>query len=349
MINGKRKYELSGRRKATLLMLVVLIITVFLFILDIVLGSVSIKLKDIVDVLLNKSDSEIYSIIVKFRIPKAFTAFLAGISLSVSGLQLQTIFRNPMAGPYVLGISAGASLGVAVLILGFSDYFTAKSLELLGSWSIAAAAWMGAGIVIVIIMLISLKIKDILAILILGIMLSGGISSVVSIMQYFSSETMLKSYVIWTMGSLGNLSSQQLQVMAVCVTAGLIISFFSLKMLNAMLIGEVYAGTLGVNIKRARIIIFTSTSLLTGTVTAFCGPIGFIGVAVPHIARMFFKTSDHRVLLPSVVLIGGSVMLASDIISQLPGSERVLPVNAVTSLIGIPVVIWAILKTRKYA
>lgn len=349
MVNTNAKYRLSGRNRTKILLLTIFLLTALLFSLDIILGSVTIKLKDIFDVLLNKSDSEIYSVIVKFRIPKAITALLVGVSLSVSGLQMQTIFRNPMAGPYVLGISSGASLGVAVLILGFSDYFTAKSLELLGNWSLAAASWAGAGIVMVIIMLISIKIKDILAILILGIMLSGGISSIVSIMQYFSSETMLKSYVIWTMGSLGNVSSEQLEVMALCIAAGLIISIFSLKMLNAILLGETYAETLGVNIKKARILVFVSTSLLAGTVTAFCGPVGFIGIAVPHIARMIFKTSDHRVLMPSVILAGASLMLVSDIISQLPGSERVLPVNAVTSLIGIPVVIWVILKTRKYA
>lgn len=349
MVNTNAKYRLSGRNRTKILLLTIFFLTTLLFSLDIILGSVTIKLKDIFDVLLNKSDSEIYSVIVKFRIPKAITALLVGVSLSVSGLQMQTIFRNPMAGPYVLGISSGASLGVAVLILGFSDYFTAKSLELLGNLSLAAASWAGAGIVMVIIMLISIKIKDILAILILGIMLSGGISSIVSIMQYFSSETMLKSYVIWTMGSLGNVSSDQLEVMALCIAAGLIISIFSLKMLNAILLGETYAETLGVNIKKARILVFVSTSVLAGTVTAFCGPVGFIGIAVPHIARMIFKTSDHRVLMPSVILAGASLMLVSDIISQLPGSERVLPVNAVTSLIGIPVVIWVILKTRKYA
>ncbi|HOU31518.1 MAG TPA: iron ABC transporter permease [Bacteroidales bacterium] len=349
MVNTNAKYRLSGRNRTKILLLTIFLLTALLFSLDIILGSVTIKLKDIFDVLLNKSDSEIYSVIVKFRIPKAITALLVGVSLSVSGLQMQTIFRNPMAGPYVLGISSGASLGVAVLILGFSDYFTAKSLELLGNWSLAAASWAGAGIVMVIIMLISIKIKDILAILILGIMLSGGISSIVSIMQYFSSETMLKSYVIWTMGSLGNVSSEQLEVMALCIAAGLIISIFSLKMLNAILLGETYAETLGVNIKKARILVFVSTSMLAGTVTAFCGPVGFVGIAVPHIVRMIFKTSDHRVLMPSVILAGASLMLVSDIISQLPGSERVLPVNAVTSLIGIPVVIWVILKTRKYA
>lgn len=329
--------------------LILVSLTIMLFVLDILVGSVTIRLPEIFDALLGRSESEISSIIIKFRVPKAITAMLAGMALSVSGLQMQTIFRNPMAGPYVLGVSAGASLGVAVVILGFAGYFSTGYIKLTGSWLLAASAWIGSGVVLVIILYISLKIRDILAVLIIGIMLSGGISSVVSVMQYFSSETMLKSYVIWTMGSLGNLSSQQLQVMALCVAVGIILSFFSVKMLNAMLLGETYAITLGLNIIGARIIVFTGTSLLAGTVTAFCGPIGFIGMAVPHLARIILKTSDHRILLPSVILLGSCVMLASDIISQLPGSEMVLPVNAVTSLIGIPVVIWVILRTRKYS
>ncbi|MGQ9619880.1 MAG: iron chelate uptake ABC transporter family permease subunit [Bacteroidales bacterium] len=320
-----------------------------MFALDIILGSVSISVTDVIKALFNRSDSEVYSIIVKFRMPKAITALLVGIALSVSGLQMQTVFRNPMAGPYVLGISAGASLGVAFIILGFSGYFNTASMKTIGNWALAAAAWFGAGIVMIIIMYISLKVKDILAVLILGIMLSAGISSIVSIMQYFSSESMLKSYVIWTMGSLGNLTSQQLQVMTICIMAGFLLSLISVKILNATLLGETYAGTLGVNLKIARIIVFTGTSLLAGTVTAFCGPIGFIGIAVPHITRIFLKTSDHRILLPFVALIGGTVMLASDIISQLPGSDKILPVNAVTSLIGIPVIVWVILRTKRYS
>jgi iron complex transport system permease protein len=198
-------------------------------------------------------------------------------------------------------------------------------------------------------MFISSRVKDIMTILILGIMLSSGISAIVIIMQYFSNETMLKAYVIWTMGSLGNLTSSQLNVLLICVSVGVLLSLFSAKMLNALLLGENYAGSIGLNVRLARVVIFACTSIMAGSVTAFCGPIGFIGIAVPHIARILFKTSDHKILIPGTILTGGAVMLASDIISQLPGSDSVLPVNAVTSLIGIPVVIWVILRNRKYS
>jgi iron complex transport system permease protein len=199
------------------------------------------------------------------------------------------------------------------------------------------------------IMAISSRVKDIMTILILGIMLSSGISAIVTILQYFSNETMLKAYVIWTMGSLGNLTTSQLNVLLICVSVGLIMSLFSSKMLNALLLGENYASSIGLNIRFARTVIFLCTSILAGSVTAFCGPIGFIGIAVPHIARILFRTSDHKVLIPGTILIGGAIMLISDIISQLPGSESVLPVNAVTSLIGIPVVIWVILRKGSYS
>ena len=201
----------------------------------------------------------------------------------------------------------------------------------------------------IIIMVISLRVRNILTVLVLGIMLSSGISAIVSIMQYFSNESLLKAYVIWTMGSLGNLTSQQLGIMVLSMSAGIFLSLISIKMLNALHLGENYAGSIGLNIRFARIIIFTGTSILSGAVTAFCGPIGFIGIAVPHIARIIFRTSDHRVLLPSVIILGAVVMLASDIISQLPGYDKVLPVNSVTSLVGIPVVIWVILRNRRYS
>jgi iron complex transport system permease protein len=282
-------------------------------------------------------------------LPKAITALTVGVALSLSGLQMQTVFRNPMAGPYVLGISSGASLGVAFVILGFSSNITPDSLNGLGNWILVAASWVGAGAVMLLIMVISSKVKDIMTILILGIMLSSGISAIVTIMQYFSNETMLKAYVIWTMGSLGNLTANQLNVLLISVSAGVILSLFSSKMLNALLLGENYASSIGLNVRFARVVIFICTSILAGSVTAFCGPIGFIGIAVPHIVRILFKTSDHKVLIPGTILMGGAVMLISDIISQLPGSESVLPVNAVTSLIGIPVVIWVILRNRKYS
>ena len=326
-----------------------LFLVVSFFILDIFFGSVSIRASEVIKAIFINNGSNFETIIFKFRLPKAITALTVGIALSLSGLQMQTVFRNPMAGPYVLGISSGASLGVAFVILGFSGNISPDSLKGLGNWILVAAAWAGAGAVMILIMFISSRVKDIMTILILGIMLSSGISAIVTIMQYFSNETMLKAYVIWTMGSLGNLTSSQLNVLLISVSVGVTLSLISAKMLNALLLGEYYAGSIGLNVRFARGVIFACTSILAGSVTAFCGPIGFIGLAVPHIARILFKTSDHKILIPGTILTGGAVMLASDIISQLPGSESVLPINAVTSLIGIPVVIWVILRNRKYS
>jgi iron complex transport system permease protein len=328
---------------------VLIFLLIILFCLDIFFGSVSIKVSEVLKALFSETENSYETIILKFRLPKAITALIVGIGLSLSGLQMQTVFRNPMAGPYVLGISSGASLGVAFVILGFSASISPGSISGFGNWILVASAWAGAGVVMVLIMFISARVKDIMTILILGIMLSSGISAFVTIMQYFSSESMLKAYVIWTMGSLGNLTSGQLNVLIISISAGIILSLISTKMLNALLLGESYAASIGLNIKAARTLIFICTSILTGSVTAFCGPIGFVGIAVPHIARIVFKTSDHKILIPGTIILGGAVMLASDIISQLPGSENVLPVNSVTALIGIPVVIWVIFRNQKYS
>jgi iron complex transport system permease protein len=347
---NRNKADLNPNGKENKLIFISLFLLVLImFTLDIFFGSVSIKPGEIIRALFAHADTNIETIIYKFRIPKAITALIVGIALSVSGLQMQTVFRNPMAGPYVLGISSGASLGVAFVILGFSTSYGPDSLHGLGTWVLVAASWLGAGAVMLLIMFISVRIRDIMTVLILGIMLASGISAIVSIMQYFSNETMLKAYVIWTMGSLGNLTTQQLQVLIISIAAGVLLSVLSVKMLNALLLGENYAGSIGLNISIARTLIFAGTSILAGSVTAFCGPIGFIGIAVPHIARIIFRTSDHRMLIPATILLGGTIMLLSDIISQLPGSESVLPVNSVTSLVGIPVVIWVIIRNRKYS
>ena len=338
----------SGRYTRLIFLGLALIVVLFL-ILDIFLGSVNIKPSDVLRAIFNHTNSNLETIIIKFRLPKAITALTVGVALSLSGLQMQTVFRNPMAGPYVLGISSGASLGVAFVIMGFSASISPDNISGLGNWILVAASWIGAGAVMLLIMIISSRVKDVITVLILGIMLSSGISAIVMIMQYFSSESMLKSYILWTMGSLGNLTSGQLNVLLISVATGVILSMFSSKMLNALLLGENYAGSIGLNVKFARTVIFVCTSILAGSVTAFCGPIGFIGIAVPHIVRLLFRTSDHRILIPGTILTGGAVMLISDIISQLPGSESVLPVNAVTSLIGIPIVIWIILGNRKYS
>ncbi len=340
----------SGRKRSyPSLFILLLIVTAGFFILDIFLGSVSVGHKDVFSAIFHPSGNQTDIIILKFRIPKALTALLTGIALSMSGLLMQTVFRNPMAGPYVLGISSGASLGVAIVILGFSPLFSSASTGSGGNWLLVISAWAGAGAVMLLIMIISSRVKDIMTILILGLMLSSGISALVTILQYFSNENLLKAYVIWTMGSLGNLTSNQLIVLTITISAGLIIGFSTVKMLNALLLGENYAGSLGLNVRRARTLIFISTSILAGSVTAFCGPIGFIGIAVPHIVRMIFRTSDHRVLIPGTILAGSAIMLLCDVISQVPGSENVLPVNAITSLVGIPVVIWVILRNRKYS
>jgi len=336
-------------RRTRLLFAALILLLIAFLILDVFFGSVSISPSEVIKALFTQTGSNLETIILKFRLPKAITALTVGIALSLSGLQMQTIFRNPMAGPDVLGISSGASLGVAFVILGFSSGLSPENISGLGNWVLVAASWAGAGAVMFLIMIISSRVKEIMTILILGIMLSAGISAVVTIMQYFSNESMLKAYVIWTMGSLGNLTESQLSVLLISVSFGLILSLVSVKMLNALLIGENYARSIGLNIKLARVLIFACTSILAGSVTAFCGPIGFIGIAVPHLARIVFKTSDNMILVPGTILIGGSMMLLSDIISQLPGSESVLPINSVTSLIGIPIVIWIILHNRKYS
>jgi len=336
------------RRRSGLIFTCLIVLLIVAFLLDLFLGSVNIKPDEIVKALFGNSDEVSRRILMQFRLPKATTAILAGIALSISGLQMQTLFRNPMAGPYVLGLSSGASLGVAFIILGFSSNLSPDAIKGFGNWAIVASSWAGAGIVMILIMIISSRVKNIMTVLILGIMISSAIASVVSIMQYFSNETMLKTYIIWTMGSLGNLTSSQLNVMLISVITGILISLLSVKMLNAQLLGEEYARSIGLDVKLSRIVIITGTSILTGTITAFCGPIGFIGIAVPHLARIIFRTADHKILIPATILTGAIVMLLSDIISQMPGSDNVLPVNSVTALIGIPVVIWVILRDQKY-
>ncbi len=338
----------STGQKYLIFILLALLAGLF-FVLDIFLGSVTFTAGEVWNAIFSGGNDQLEMILFKFRFPKATTALLVGIGLSLSGLQMQTIFRNPMAGPDVLGITSGASLGVAFVILGFSVSISPQALEGFGNWILVAASWAGAGAIMIVILFIASRIKEIMTILILGIMLSSGISAIVILMQYFSSESLLKAYVIWTMGSLGNLTSDQLTVLSISVAVGIVLSFISSKMLNALLLGENYAGSIGLNVKLARVVVFACTSILAGSVTAFCGPIGFIGIAVPHMARILFRTSDHKILIPGTILIGGAVMLISDIISQLPGSEKVLPLNAVTSLIGIPVVIWVILRNRRYS
>ena len=268
-------------------------------------------------------------------------AILAGAALAVSGLQMQTLFRNPLAGPYVLGVSSGASLGVAFFLLGapLLGLAATPSLQLLGT---AGAAWIGSGLILMAVMALSRRIKDIMVILILGMMVGSAIGAVVEILQYLSSENALKSFVVWTMGSLGDVTATQLQMVIPAIAIGLILSVALIKPLNLLLLGENYARTMGLNIARSRRVIFLSTVLLAGTVTAFCGPIGFVGLAVPHLARMLFAAADHRVLIPASMMSGAVVMLLCDIISK----TMALPINTVTALLGIPIVIFVVVRNR---
>jgi iron complex transport system permease protein len=332
-----------------ILLFVLVCLVLFFFIADILIGPVKVPFKNIVGVIFASESANLAwkTIIIDFRLPKALTAVLAGAALSVSGLQMQTVFRNPLAGPYVLGISSGASLGVALVVLGFSPLFEQGNINPLSTWVQIIAAWTGAAVVLLLIMAVSLRVRDIMTILILGVLFGSATSAIVSILQYFSHQSHLKAFVVWSMGNLGNVTNDQLMVLFVTVMAGLTMAVLSGKILNVMLLGEAYARSMGLNIMLSRTIIFLSTSILAGSVTAFCGPIGFIGIAVPHLTRMIFKSADHRLLIPAVILTGGAVMLLSDVLSQLPGSEYTLPINSVTALLGIPIVIWIILRNQK--
>jgi iron complex transport system permease protein len=335
-------------RRNIILISLLIILSFLFFIIDLLFGSVNIPYGEFIDIVVNNnSQSGFYSTISDFRLPKAIVATLAGAALAVSGLQMQTIFRNPLAGPYILGISSGAGLGVALLIIGFPGIAAVSYAVIFSQWAVAAAAWLGAALVLVVIMLVSIRIRDIMTILIFGMMFGSAASALISIMQYFGADSSVKSFVVWTMGNLGGVTNSQLQVMFPVITAGLLLVFLLPKNLNVLLLGENYARTMGLNVFRTRLLVFLSTSLLAGTVTAFCGPIGFIGIAVPHIARLVFRTANHFILIPGSVLLGVNVMLVSDIVSQLPGSGEVLPINSITALIGIPIVIWIIFRNQK--
>lgn len=319
------------------------LLLIALFLLDLRLGSISISIGEILDHVRGRSElsEQQLLILTKFRLPRIATALITGAALPACGLQMQTLFRNPLAGPYVLGISSGASFGAALVVLG------AGATGIVATWSLAVAAWIGAGTVMLLLLFVSQRIKDVMTILILGIMFSSGLAAVISIMQYFSEASALKSFVIWSMGSLGNVTGAQLNILAWTVLPLLLVTLAYSKMLNGLVLGEEYALTMGIRIQRTRTIIFVTTSILAGTITAFCGPIGFVGIAVPHMARFLMKQSDHRILMPASMLTGMVVMVFSDIISRLPGTEQILPINAVTSLIGIPVVIWLVVINRK--
>lgn len=326
----------------SILFIILSFAVIIFFAIDMATGTTNIPLNDVWAALTGGDcQPTTKKIILNIRLLKAIVALIAGAALSVSGLQMQTLFRNPLAGPYVLGISSGASLGVAIFILG-APLIGITGNSVFSALGIAGAAWVGAALVLAIIAAISARIKDIMVILILGIMFGSGISAIVQILQYLSNENALKTFVVWTMGALGDVTTLQLPLLLPAVIVGMILALLVIEPLNLLLLGESYARTLGLNISRSRQLIFISTTLLASTVTAFCGPIGFIGLAVPYLARFVFSDADHRILMPGSVLIGAIVMLLCDIVSKL----LTLPVNSITALMGIPIVIWIILRNK---
>ncbi len=327
------------------------VVLLLVFVIDLTLGSVAIPLQKILQILL-EGDSGNFAwnnIVLQIRLPQALTAILAGAALSLGGLHMQTLFRNPLAGPSILGITSGASLGVAVVMLASGSIVSAFSLAstgFVGSWLVIIASVTGAAFVLVLVLLISLRIHDNIVVLIIGMMVGNITIALVSIWQYFSEPEQIQEYLMWTFGSLGGVTHQHLTVLSICVGIGVLGSFMLTKTLNTLLLGENYAQSLGLTVKRARLLIITVTSLLAGSITAFCGPIGFVGIAVPHLTRSLFNSSDHHLLIPATIVFGAVLMLLCDIIAKVPGSHITLPINAVTALVGAPVVLLVIIQRK---
>jgi iron complex transport system permease protein len=324
--------------------LVLPILLVILFIVNISLGSVQIPLSETFQVLIGKTPTQPVwaDIIIDFRLTKAFTCILAGGALALGGLLMQTLFRNPLAGPDVLGLSSGASLAVALVMMtsGLGSLFS-------HSFTMALAASLGCTFIFLLVLGISHRVRDNISLLIIGLMIGAATSSIVSVLQFISKAEDQQYYLVWTFGTLSSLNWGEIQILTVAVIIGATISVFSIKSLNAWLLGDNYATSLGVSIKKSRLLIIIGTCILTGSVTAFCGPIAFVGLAVPHLARLIIDTTNHKILIPGVILSGGVVMLFCDILTRFPGSDFVLPINAITALIGAPVVIWVILRSKK--
>lgn len=316
--------------------------------LNISLGSVDIPALEVFNSIVGTSSkSSWHYIITNYRLPKAVTAIIAGGGLAISGLLMQTLFRNPLAGPFVLGLSSGASLGVAILILGAGAISGVFSTFLLSSWSLVIASALGSFLVLLAVLAVTLKVKDTMAILIIGLMFGSLTGAVVAVLSYFSDAQQLQQYIFWSFGSLGNQTWQGVAIISLCFFIGLLLSMYSAKSLNALLLGENYAKSMGLKIKKNMLVIILATSILAGGITAFVGPIAFVGLAVPHLTRQFIKTSNHFVLIPAVALSGAILMLVCDTIAQLPGTVYTLPINAITSLVGAPVVIWLLVRKRK--
>ncbi|NNC45869.1 MAG: iron ABC transporter permease [Winogradskyella sp.] len=338
--------SLSHTYRRNFLLLAILLIGVFL--LNISLGSVTIPISDIISGLFGSAENETHQFIISnYRLPKAISAIIVGSGLGISGLLMQTLFRNPLAGPFVLGISSGASLGVAVIVLGSGLLGGILAASLVSKWSVVIAASLGSFLVLLAVLVVSSKIRDTMAILIIGLMFGSITAAVVSVLSYFSSAEQLQQYIFWGFGSLSNLSWNEILIFFSLYFVGLVLSIASIKALDVLLLGENYSKSLGLSLKRSRFIIIVATSLLAGTITAFAGPIAFIGLAIPHLTRQLFKTSNHKILLPAVFLYGAIIMLICDSIAQVPGTDYILPINAITALVGAPVIIWLLVRQRK--
>lgn len=331
-----------------LLLLAVLVIVAF--VLDVALGPVRIPVLTVARQLLGygpEADTATAFIVHQIRLPKALTALAVGSGLAVSGLQMQTLFRNPLAGPSALGLTAGAGLGVALVMLtsgSVASTLAVRQLGLAGSWVLVLAATAGAALVMALVLALAARVRDNVVLLIVGLMVASVTGAIVSLWQYFSAPEQIQEYLLWTFGALGGVTGPHLTVLATVVVAGLVLALASAKPLNALLLGENYARSLGLRVRRSRTLIILSTSLLAGSITAFCGPIGFVGIAVPHLTRALLGTADHRLLLPGACLLGAALVLGCDCLAQLPGSQITLPINVVTSLLGAPVVLWVVLR-----
>lgn len=341
---------MNNPKRNTILFSLLFAVLVVLFFVNISLGSITIPFKEVYASLTGgqASKSTWEYIIINYRLPKAITAVLVGMGLSISGLLMQTLFRNPLAGPYVLGLSSGASLGVAFVILGASLLPSFLSVILLSPYGIVLASTLGSTTVLLLVLLVSQRLRDTMAILIVGLMFGSFTSAIVGVLTYFSSAEQLQKFTFWSMGNLGNLSWSSILILSICVLLGLSLSLLSIKPLNALLLGENYAKSMGLNFKKARLIIIFATSILAGSITAYAGPIAFIGLAVPHIAKLVFQTSNHSILFWATLLFGAGIMLICDVVSQMPGTEITLPINAITSILGAPVVIWLLVRKRSF-
>lgn len=337
------------RARHSILFLLISLGIVVAFVLDIMWGSVSLPASDVIDTLLGRGEHTTTSyVVLNFRLPKALTSLIAGAGISIAGLQMQTLFRNPLADTSILGINSGAGVGVAIYTMAYTLFPSLLSTAgVADTWGIILAACFGALSVLLMISAVSSRLHDIVSVLIVGVMIGFLASSVISILQYFSDEETLKTYLIWSFGSVAGTTWRQLQLMLPVVLVGLIAALLMPKQMNALGLGENYARSVGTNIRLVRRLLIVITSIITGCITAFTGPIAFLGMAVPHFVRLLFRTADHHILVPATILSGSFLLLVCDLLTQAPGHQFVLPINAITSLLGAPVVILVLLGNKR--